>query len=122
MGYLNALVGAPMDGDVIVGAIPVCAPYSALSAYKFKAKLIPGTGKRGKGLGLYFLLLIVYDRRLIISAAKAAVSAFSHQADVTSHEKDMFRAVKVCLSLLFRLIIPNVDDDLGRGAGTWHAW
>ena len=50
MTYLDALTGALFDSDVLSFAIPVCAPYSALSAYKYKVKLVPGTGKRGKGM------------------------------------------------------------------------
>ena len=49
LSYLDALTGAPFPDDVLTFAIPVCAPYSAMSAFKFKVKLIPGTGKRGKG-------------------------------------------------------------------------
>uniref|UniRef100_A0A0X3NZ65 Nuclear export mediator factor NEMF n=1 Tax=Schistocephalus solidus TaxID=70667 RepID=A0A0X3NZ65_SCHSO len=45
---LDRLTGQPSPDDTILFALPFCAPYSAISKYKFKAKLIPGTQKRGK--------------------------------------------------------------------------
>jgi hypothetical protein len=46
---LRRLVGAPLPSDVLLYAVPVCAPYSSLAHhYKFRVKLTPGTGKKGK--------------------------------------------------------------------------
>ena len=45
---LIKLTGKPTAEDVILGAIPVCAPYSVLSQYKYRVKLTPGSVKRGK--------------------------------------------------------------------------
>jgi predicted ribosome quality control (RQC) complex YloA/Tae2 family protein len=45
---LDVLVGKPLPGDEIVAAIPVCAPWTALANYKFRAKMQPGTLKKGK--------------------------------------------------------------------------
>lgn len=42
------LQGMPMDDDVILHALPVCAPYAVLARYRYKAKLTPGSQKRGK--------------------------------------------------------------------------
>lgn len=47
---LDALVGTPLPGDEILEAIPVCAPWSALGRYKYKAKLQPGSQKKGKAV------------------------------------------------------------------------
>ncbi|CAH8467235.1 unnamed protein product [Schistosoma rodhaini] len=47
---LNSLTGQPNDDDLLLYAIPVCAPYSVLLKYKFRVKLNPGTTKRGKGM------------------------------------------------------------------------
>ncbi|RYO75405.1 hypothetical protein DL764_010453 [Monosporascus ibericus] len=47
---LDALVGTPLPGDEILEAIPVCAPYAALSRCKYKAKLQPGSQKKGKAV------------------------------------------------------------------------
>ncbi|KAF1820745.1 uncharacterized protein K489DRAFT_323910 [Dissoconium aciculare CBS 342.82] len=45
---LDELVGTPLPGDEILEAIPVCAPWTALSKYKYKAKMQPGQQKKGK--------------------------------------------------------------------------
>lgn len=45
---LGKLTGKPTAQDLILHAIPVCAPYSVLSQYKYRVKLTPGSVKRGK--------------------------------------------------------------------------
>jgi hypothetical protein len=47
---LDAFTGRPLPNDELVSAIPVCAPWSALSSYKYKAKIQPGSTKRGKAV------------------------------------------------------------------------
>lgn len=47
---LGRFVGTPRPGDNIVEALPVCAPWGALGRYKYKAKLQPGTAKKGKAV------------------------------------------------------------------------
>ena len=47
---LDAFVGTPLKGDEILEAIPVCAPWAAMGKYKYKAKLQPGTTKKGKAV------------------------------------------------------------------------
>jgi hypothetical protein len=45
---LSKLTGKPHVDDLILGAIPVCAPYQSLSQYTYRIKLTPGSMKRGK--------------------------------------------------------------------------
>lgn len=45
---LNKLTGKPHPDDVILYAVPVCAPYQTLSQYTYRVKLTPGNMKRGK--------------------------------------------------------------------------
>lgn len=45
---LDSLTGTPKQDDVLLFAVPVCAPYSALQGYKHKLKLTPGTQRKGK--------------------------------------------------------------------------
>ncbi len=45
---LDELTGMPRPEDVILYAVPVCAPYHVVSHYKYKVKLVPGTLKKGK--------------------------------------------------------------------------
>ena len=48
MTMLDELTGIPTPSDTILAAIPVCAPYSVASSYKYHVKLVPGTQKKGK--------------------------------------------------------------------------
>ncbi|KAG7466460.1 hypothetical protein MATL_G00165000 [Megalops atlanticus] len=72
---LASLTGQPHPEDVLLFAVPVCAPYTALTNYKHKVKLTPGTQKKGK-------------------AARTAVFSFMKAKESTAREKDLFRSVK----------------------------
>ncbi|KAJ2520005.1 hypothetical protein H4217_002315 [Coemansia sp. RSA 1939] len=48
LGVLDTLTSAPLAGDNLSFAIPVCAPYNALSSYKYRVKLVTGAMKKGK--------------------------------------------------------------------------
>ncbi|KAK2574955.1 hypothetical protein KPH14_008718 [Odynerus spinipes] len=72
---LDQLTGKPVPEDELLFAVPVVAPYNTLLNYKFKVKLTPGTGKRGK-------------------AAKTAIAVFLKDKEITSREKDLLKAVK----------------------------
>ena len=45
---IEKLTGKAVADDILMYAIPVCAPYQALSKYKYRVKLTPGSQKRGK--------------------------------------------------------------------------
>jgi hypothetical protein len=45
---LSKLTGKPLNEDLILFAVPVCAPYQTLSKYAYRVKLTPGNMKRGK--------------------------------------------------------------------------
>lgn len=47
---LPTLVSVPHSADTVVAALPVAAPWSAVSRYKYRAKLQPGTVKKGKAV------------------------------------------------------------------------
>ncbi|XP_022096667.1 nuclear export mediator factor NEMF-like [Acanthaster planci] len=72
---LDSLTGCPHTEDGLLFGLPVCAPYSVMHNYKFKVKLTPGSGKRGK-------------------AAKTALNMFQFSKETTSREKDLFKSVK----------------------------
>ncbi|XP_059610612.1 ribosome quality control complex subunit NEMF homolog [Phlebotomus argentipes] len=72
---LDFLTGAPVEEDELLFAVPVIAPYQTLHNYKFKVKLTPGTGRRGK-------------------ASKMAVMIFQKDKNCTNREKDLLRSVK----------------------------
>ena len=56
-------------------SVPVVAPYSTVLQYKFKVKLTPGTGKRGK-------------------ACKTALAMFLADKATAQREKDLLKSVK----------------------------
>ncbi|XP_017753670.1 PREDICTED: nuclear export mediator factor NEMF homolog [Eufriesea mexicana] len=72
---LDQLTGKPVTEDELLFAVPVIAPYNTVLNYKFKVKLTPGTGKRGK-------------------AAKTAIAVFMKDKEITSRERDLLKAVK----------------------------
>lgn len=45
---LSTLTAQPLEEDTLLFAVPVVAPYSALSTYTYRVKITPGIGKRGK--------------------------------------------------------------------------
>jgi hypothetical protein len=47
---LDYLTGNPLPSDILLYAVPVCAPYNALQTYKYRVKITPGTAKKGKGM------------------------------------------------------------------------
>ena len=47
---ISLLVPAPEKGDELVAAIPVVAPWNALSRCKYKVKLQPGNGTKGRAM------------------------------------------------------------------------
>lgn len=49
LSVLDSLTGIPRAEDLLLFAVPVCGPYAALQAYKYKVKVTPGEQhKRGK--------------------------------------------------------------------------
>ncbi|KAI9098744.1 hypothetical protein DFS34DRAFT_649448 [Phlyctochytrium arcticum] len=48
LSFLDTLTGQPHPSDILLFAIPMCAPWSALQKFKYKVKLTPGSLKKGK--------------------------------------------------------------------------
>lgn len=74
-GILSSLTGCPFHDDILLFALPVCAPYNTMHNYKFKVKLTPGNTKKGK-------------------AAKSALSLFQSMRETSPLEKDHLRSIK----------------------------
>lgn len=62
----------PAANDILHYALPVCCPYFAMQSYKFKVKLTPAMGKKGK-------------------VAKQAQQIFLK--DATPRERDLIKAM-----------------------------
>lgn len=70
---VDYLTGVPLPNDILLYAVPVCAPYAALQSYKYRVKIIPGTAKKGK-------------------AAKMAINLFGHMVEASQREKELIKA------------------------------
>ncbi|KAG7388455.1 hypothetical protein PHYPSEUDO_012516 [Phytophthora pseudosyringae] len=46
--FFDAFTGEPLPNDLVLFAMPMCAPYASLAKYKYKVKLTPGSQKKGK--------------------------------------------------------------------------
>jgi hypothetical protein len=68
------LAGAPHAEDLLLFALPVCAPYNALQGYKYRVKLTPGRQKKGK-------------------AGKQAVDMLCALPEASSRERELMKAV-----------------------------
>ncbi|XP_052865216.1 ribosome quality control complex subunit NEMF homolog isoform X1 [Anopheles cruzii] len=75
LDMLDTLTGQPVEEDELLFVVPVVAPYQSLHNYKYKVKLTPGTGKRGK-------------------ASKMALQIFLKDKQCTPREKDLLKSVK----------------------------
>uniref|UniRef100_A0A8C9VHU9 Ribosome quality control complex subunit NEMF n=1 Tax=Scleropages formosus TaxID=113540 RepID=A0A8C9VHU9_SCLFO len=69
---LASLTGQPHPEDVLLFAVPVCAPYTALTSYKYDDRLPLYSSK----------------------AARTAVLSFMRAKESTAREKDLLRSVK----------------------------
>jgi hypothetical protein len=89
MTLLDAFVGTPLPGDEIIEALPVCAPWGALGKYKYKAKLQPGTQKKGKAVKE------IFDRWIAASSAKGVMDLESRDTEkMWPREVELIRAWK----------------------------
>ncbi|KAL4560165.1 hypothetical protein LXL04_032314 [Taraxacum kok-saghyz] len=70
---VDYLTGIPLPNDILLYAVPVCAPYAAVQSYKYRVKIIPGTAKKGK-------------------AAKMAMNLFGHMPEASQREKELMKA------------------------------
>lgn len=50
LSMLDSLIAKPSKDDTIATAVPVFAPWAALAKFKYKVKVQPGMGKKGKSL------------------------------------------------------------------------
>ena len=72
---IDSLTGCPLSEDILLFAIPVCGPYSAINGYKYKVKVLPGSNRRGK-------------------AAKTALHLFLKEKTASDRERDLLKAIK----------------------------
>ncbi|KAK4337273.1 hypothetical protein RND71_043271 [Anisodus tanguticus] len=98
---VNSLTGAPLPQDILLYAIPVVAPYSALQNVK-KAKLVPDSKiKRGR-------------------CAKAVIEYFLRDKTISAREKDLIKAIQKDQDLArnlpnkVKLVATNLHNNIKR--------
>lgn len=98
---VDYLTGNPLSNDILLYAVPVCGPYSAVQSYKYRVKIIPGNAKKGKGLKMFYLLFrfvfFFFFSRILncwysCVAAKTAMNLFSHMPEASNREKELMKA------------------------------
>eukprot|EP01126_Amoeba_proteus_P027702 TRINITY_DN2745_c0_g2_i18.p2 TRINITY_DN2745_c0_g2~~TRINITY_DN2745_c0_g2_i18.p2 ORF type:complete len:330 (+),score=109.45 TRINITY_DN2745_c0_g2_i18:224-1213(+) len=72
---LSALTGKPLPQDILLYAIPTCAPYDAIKDFKYKVKVLPSAGSK-KG-----------------QAVKLAMHMFLTQPETTPREKELLKSI-----------------------------
>lgn len=86
---LDVLVGTPFVGDELLEAIPVCAPWAAMSKCKYKVKLQPGSTKKGKAIK------DILERLKIDAAKKGNVDEQARDAErMWPREIELIKTVK----------------------------
>ena len=73
--FLDSLIVDPAAEDSVIFGIPLVAPYTVMSACKYKCKLTPGTTKKGR-------------------ACKTILDMFSRDKAATLQEKNVFKSLK----------------------------
>ncbi|KAI6778204.1 uncharacterized protein J7T54_000013 [Emericellopsis cladophorae] len=118
---LDELVGTPLPGDEILEVIPVCAPWGALGRYKYKAKLQPGSTKKGKAVKE------ILERIKFESGKKGAVDPQGKDSDkMWPREVELLKGIKaeeVVNSIpvgKVRVMLPGATGG-GKGGGNAKA-
>ncbi|KAJ1902761.1 hypothetical protein LPJ81_003426 [Coemansia sp. IMI 209127] len=97
LGVLDTMTPAPLPGDNLAFAIPVCAPYSTLSSYKYRVKLVPGAMKKGKACKMALTVSVnaADDRKpkVVHSSDPAEAERLELEVILTNREKELMKAV-----------------------------
>jgi len=95
---LDSFTGNPKSNDVLLYALPVCAPYTVLAKYKYKVKLTPGKMKKGK-------------------ASKAALMIMTNSKEATENERTLLKAVEDNEMVLQMIGNCRIATAAGKGQG-----
>jgi predicted ribosome quality control (RQC) complex YloA/Tae2 family protein len=95
---LDELTGMPRPEDIILFAVPVCAPYHVVSHYKYKVKLVPGTLKKGKAFKQAVELLTGRNAPAVSASSggdnkNSVTSTAADVAAANTREVELIRAV-----------------------------
>ncbi|CCJ28738.1 unnamed protein product [Pneumocystis jirovecii] len=100
---LDALVSFPLPDDILIDAIPICAPYSSMAKYKYKIKLQPGSTKKGKAVRS----ILAYWDSLPVDPH------LNDKEKVFPREKELIHSLRDS-DLLSPLCVPSVKIMMGK--------
>ncbi|KAJ2774508.1 hypothetical protein IWQ56_000547 [Coemansia nantahalensis] len=118
LDVLDMLTAAPVAGDNLSFAIPVCAPYPALAGYKYRVKLVPGTTKKGKACKMAQTVMLAAadgNRPKTTAAGDPAVAERLELEDILAQrEKSLIRTLpemEMIAQMLGKVKVsaPNMD-------------
>ena len=93
--------------DVILYALPMCAPYEVVRDYKYKVKIIPGNQKRGK-------------------ACSQAMTYYLHNKEITAREKEVMKNIstgELAMNMIsnVKLVMPGANINIkGKASKQKH--
>ncbi|KAI9500098.1 fibronectin-binding protein A N-terminus-domain-containing protein [Coemansia spiralis] len=97
LGVLDTLTSTPLPGDNLSFAIPVCAPYSALSSYKYRVKLVPGTMKKGRACKMALTVVLTAadgnKPKSVHSSSTDEAEQLELEVVLANREKELMKAV-----------------------------
>ncbi|KAJ2359320.1 hypothetical protein IWW50_000044 [Coemansia erecta] len=99
LNVLDTLTSSPLAGDNLSFAIPVCAPYTSLSSYKYRVKLVPGTMKKGKACKMALTVMLAANdgnkpRSAVQTTGDAdAIERAELETILANREKALMKAV-----------------------------
>lgn len=119
-GDLDGFVGAVLPGDEILDALVVCGPWDAIGGRcKWKAKLQPGTTKKGKAVReiLSAWTTAITDKEKQKRSPTAAVDEPAEAEENTSRrEKDLVKGIRE-QEVIGLLPVSKCRVTVGRGEG-----
>ena len=111
LSELDFFTGQPAPTDTLEYAIPVCAPYQALTHCKYKVKLLPGTLKKGKAVKQAMeALKQQHQARRSGRAAPTTAAAVDDDAKVqlAAEDREWQRICALDETLIIQQVIGNV--------------
>ncbi|KAI9789041.1 MAG: hypothetical protein M1816_006396 [Peltula sp. TS41687] len=117
---LSNLIGTPLAGDEILEALPVCAPWSAMTRYKYKIKLQPGQQKKGKAVKEILGRWVnqATDRKRVDEKSEDVEKIWPREVELVKTWKET-EVVNVLPVGKVRVVLPagGASGDAGKGGG-----
>ncbi|KAJ2689784.1 hypothetical protein IWW39_001250 [Coemansia spiralis] len=119
LSVLDTLTAAPLPGDNLAFALPVCAPYSTLSQYRYRVKLVPGAMKKGKSCKMALTVTLAAadanKPRSTFSSDPVEADRLEMAAILAAREKELMKSVpepELIMQMLgkAKVVAPNIES------------